>query len=71
MEAKVIIERGRTTISLTPENDFEKDILEKANSHYPHKYNLDASINYETDVYTSIKNDYRLDVEITRNEPDQ
>jgi len=29
MKAKVIIENGETTIILTPENDFEKDIIEK------------------------------------------
>lgn len=29
MKTKVIIENGETTIVLTPENDFEKDILIK------------------------------------------
>ena len=29
MKAKVIIENGETTIILTPENEFETDIIEK------------------------------------------
>lgn len=29
MKAKVIIENGETTIILTPENEFEKDLIEK------------------------------------------
>lgn len=29
MKAKVIIENGETDVVLTPENDFEKDIIEK------------------------------------------
>lgn len=29
MKAKVIIENGETTITLTPENDFDTDLMEK------------------------------------------
>ena len=29
MKAKVIIENGETTILLTPENEFETDVIEK------------------------------------------
>lgn len=29
MKSKVIIENGETTILLTPENDFETDVIEK------------------------------------------
>jgi len=31
MKAKVIIENSQTTIELTPENAFEKDVIEKIN----------------------------------------
>lgn len=32
MKTKVIIERGEVNIILTPENEFEKDIIEKSQS---------------------------------------
>ena len=32
MKAKVIIENRETTIILTPENEFEKDIIEKVHN---------------------------------------
>ena len=49
MKAKVIIENGETTIVLTPENDFERDIIEKIETHRP-KFTtfteISASSNY-------------------------
>ena len=49
MKAKVIIENGETTIQLTPENDFEIDVIEKVVIHKP-KFNtlteFSAKCNY-------------------------
>jgi len=43
MNAKVIIENGQTEIVLTPENDFEIDVLEKV-------YNKQNTIDIKTNV---------------------
>ena len=47
MKAKVIIEQGRTKVILTPENDFETDIIEKV---------ADAKVNYN--VETTVSTDF-------------
>lgn len=54
MKAKVIIENGQTKIDLTPENDFEKDIIEKVYGQRQN-YDLDADINatYNYGAYTN------------------
>ena len=49
MKAKVIIENGQTTISLTPENEFEIDIIEKVRckkGNYNLQTTIDAEYNY-------------------------
>lgn len=43
MKTKVIIENGVTQIDLTPENDFEKDVIEKLRTE-PRKYNTKVDI---------------------------
>ena len=49
MKAKVVIENGLTTIVLTPENEFEKDVIEKVDNNKA-KYDMIAD--------TSVKNAY-------------
>ncbi len=44
MKAKVVIENGKTTITLTPENDFETDIIEKTAD----KGVIESSAHYDT-----------------------
>jgi sulfur transfer complex TusBCD TusB component (DsrH family) len=43
MRAKVIIENGITEIHLLPENEFERDIIEKS-SNKPNEYKLQTDI---------------------------
>jgi hypothetical protein len=51
MKVKVVIENGETTIVLTPENEFEIDVIEKIHCK-KEKFNIhtsvDASYNYGT-----------------------
>lgn len=44
MKAKVIIENGETTIILTPENEFEIDVIEKVYCK-GEKFNLHTTMN--------------------------
>lgn len=62
MKTKVIIENGESKIVLTPENDFEKDILEKL---YDDKY--ETSTVLESDYcFGSLtgRENYRLNVHL-------
>lgn len=56
MKAKVIIENGETEIVLTPENDFEEDVLKKVHS-MKEKYSLNTGVNSK---YTCGSYDYTL-----------
>lgn len=50
MNAKVIIENGKTTIVLTPENSFEKEVMESARmelSKYDFKTSITADYSYQ------------------------
>lgn len=57
MKAKVIIENGKTTIELSPENDFEKRVLKDANTNCE----FDTKI---TSNYSHGENHYKLNVEL-------
>lgn len=46
MKTKVVIENGETTIVLTPENDFENDVIEKIKKK-PEKFSIHTSINVD------------------------
>lgn len=56
MKTKVIIENGGTTIVLSPENDFEIDVIEKIVKD-KRKYNInneiDADYNYSSGNYSN------------------
>ena len=62
MKAKVIIENGKTSISLTPENAFEKDVIEKA-------YRCGERFNIITNVHARLSygsyDNHRIDLDIT------
>lgn len=50
MKAKVIIENGETTIVLTPENNFEKSVMESArkdSTGYDFKTSVTAEYSYQ------------------------
>jgi hypothetical protein len=53
MKAKVIIENGETSIFLTPENEFEVDIIEKLYCKKEnHNLHTSANANYNFGVYS-------------------
>lgn len=54
MRAKVIIENGETTIVLTPENEFETDIIEKVHcKKEKHGVYTEFKAKFEFGVYTN------------------
>lgn len=55
MKAKVIIENGLTTIVLTPENDFEKTVLDDAYKSKD-KFLFEAEASAEYQSYGNNKN---------------
>jgi len=52
MKAKVIIEHGTTSIILTPENEFEKDIIEKVEDRRS-DFDLKSNFNVDREIYSS------------------
>ena len=54
MKAKVIIENGKTEIILTPENDFEIDVIEKADALF-NKHEIRTWIDDQSKIILQIK----------------
>lgn len=61
MKAKVIIENGETTIVLTPENDFEIDIIEKVEFR---NNNYNTSVSFSTNTIGSIQSDHKIEINV-------
>lgn len=64
MKAKVVIEQGRTSIVLTPENDFEIDVIEKV---IDKKYQIkktDVSSDYTYQIHS--KHQITIEIEINK-----
>ena len=61
MKAKVIIENGETTIILTPENEFEIDVIEKINCK-KEKYNVLTTFNAQYNYGTYSKHNINLSI---------
>lgn len=56
MKAKVIIENGQTTIVLTPENDFECDMIENVrDSKEKHTIETNFDADYNLGCYSNFK----------------
>lgn len=56
MKTKVIIENGETTIILTPENEFEMDVIEKVHCKKEnHSINCDIYAQYSYSSYSKHK----------------
>ncbi len=55
MKTKVIITDGEIEISLTPENDFEKDVVEKINGVYDYELKTHVEKVYNTPSNHEIK----------------
>jgi hypothetical protein len=63
MKAKVIIQDGITTIELTPETSFEKDVIEKAKDS-PNNSIVDFS--YGKEPYYSENKNHKISITITK-----
>ena len=61
MKAKVIIENGETKIILTPENDFEIDVIEKIYDK-KEKYSVLTSFNANVSYSTYSKHNIALEI---------
>lgn len=61
MKSKVIIENGETTIILTPENEFEIDIIEKVKCK-KEKYSIDAKFDAQYNYGSYSKHNIELSI---------
>ena len=66
MKTKVVIENGETTIVLTPENDFERDIIEKIENKRE-KFSIHTSVNVQSS-YGSYSN-HNIELSIKEERP--
>lgn len=66
MKAKVIIENGETTIFLTPENEFEIDIIEKVHCK-KEKHNVHTQFEVQCSYGNYSK--HRIELSITEERP--
>jgi hypothetical protein len=60
MKAKVIIENGETTIVLNPENEFEKDIIEKVRD----RKDINVSTFFEAEYSFGMYNKQKIQIKI-------
>lgn len=66
MKAKVIIENGETTIVLTPQNEFEIDLIEKVkNKKEKHTIHTRFSADYNFGTYKN----HRIELSIKEERP--
>ena len=66
MKTKVIIQNGTTSIELTPENEFEKDVLVKAYEREK-DYILNVQIHAEYNPYShSSHENHKLNIDIIK-----
>lgn len=63
MKTKVVIENNKTQIILTPENDFEIDVLEKACDDNKYSLNTYIKSTYKMGGY---RDDFELNVELIK-----
>lgn len=61
MKAKVVIENGETTVVLTPENEFEIDVIEKIHCK-KEKFNIHTSVDAQYNYGTYSK--HKIDISI-------
>ena len=61
MKAKVIIENNETTIILTPQNDFERDIIEKLNNR---KKEFDLFTNIDVEYQYGTFSNHKIEMNI-------
>lgn len=65
MKTKVVIENGETTIALTPENDFERDIIEKIENKRE-KFSIHTSVNVQSSCGSYSKHNIELSIKEER-----
>lgn len=67
MRTKVVIENGEIDIVLTPENNFEKDIIEKVKEGKSNqKWSIHTDVDYDYQFGTSSKHKITLNLKETR-----
>jgi hypothetical protein len=65
MKAKVIIENGETTIILTPENEFEIDVIEKVHCK-KEKHSIHCNFNAQYNYCSYSKHKIELSIKESR-----
>jgi len=70
MKAKVIIENGQTAITLTPENNFETDIIEKV---YNKRSGFEISTAFGVNYFYGKYSDHKIEISLNKIDltPDQ
>ena len=63
MKSKLIIENGYTEIILTPENDFETDVIEKICNN-KQRFNIETSFKSETSY--GIQEKHKISISINK-----
>ena len=66
MKAKVVIENGETTIILTPENEFERDVIEKV---YQKKEKHSIYTSFEAEDSYGILTKHKVNISIKEIRP--
>lgn len=61
MRAKVVIENGETDIVLTPENEFERDIVEKM---YNNKRNFNFHVTPDAEYGYGVLHNHQIKINI-------
>lgn len=73
MKSKLISESGRVSIILTPENEFEKDIIEKVYlsrvfKDQKEQFSIDVDFRGESNIYGHDISKHRIEIEIIQKE---
>jgi hypothetical protein len=66
MKTKVIIENGETTIILTPENEFENDVIEKV---YNRKVDYNIHSNFSAEISYGTYHKHKIELSIKNIRP--
>jgi hypothetical protein len=65
MKAKVIIENGLSTIVLTPDNDFEKQVVENIYDH-KHKFEIISDVEVVKNTFTQELQGHTINIKLIK-----
>jgi hypothetical protein len=65
MKAKVIIENGLSTIVLTPDNDFEKQVVENAYDH-KHRFEIITDVEVVKNTFTQELQGHTINIKLKK-----